>query len=66
MSIPALLFVIFIFIAIAFFIGWLLFSRRYQRASKETAFVRTGFGGQKVVMNGGALVFLMLYLLSCI
>ena len=28
----------------------------YRRASKETAFVRTGFGGEKVVMNGGALV----------
>ena len=29
----------------------------YRRASKETAFVRTGVGGEKVVMNGGALVF---------
>jgi len=29
----------------------------YRRASKETAFVRTGMGGEKVVMNGGALVF---------
>jgi len=28
----------------------------YRRASKETAFVRTGVGGEKVVMNGGALV----------
>ena len=61
MSIPALLFVIFICTAITFFVVWLIFSRRYQRASKETAFVRTGFGGQKVVMNGGALVFLMLH-----
>jgi len=61
MSIPALVFVIFICSAIAFFVVWLIFSRRYQRASKETAFVRTGFGGQKVVMNGGALVFLMLH-----
>jgi uncharacterized membrane protein YqiK len=61
MSIPALLFVIFIIVAIAFFVLWLIFSRRYQRASKETAFVRTGFGGQKVVMNGGALVFMMLH-----
>ena len=31
--------------------------RLYRRASKETAFVRTGLGGEKVVMNGGALVF---------
>jgi uncharacterized membrane protein YqiK len=28
----------------------------YRRASKEIAFVRTGAGGEKVVMNGGALV----------
>lgn len=32
-------------------------ARLYRRASKETAFVRTGMGGEKVVMNGGALVF---------
>jgi uncharacterized membrane protein YqiK len=34
---------------------WLL-SWLYRRSSKETSFVRTGFGGQKVVINGGALV----------
>jgi uncharacterized membrane protein YqiK len=28
----------------------------YLRSSKERAFVRTGLGGQKVVLNGGALV----------
>ena len=31
--------------------------KMYRRASKEIAFVRTGVGGEKVVMNGGALVF---------
>ena len=31
-------------------------ARLYRRASKETAFVRTGVGGERVVMNGGALV----------
>lgn len=31
-------------------------SRLYRRASKETSLVRTGLGGQRVVMNGGALV----------
>jgi uncharacterized membrane protein YqiK len=31
-------------------------ARMYQRASKEVSFVRTGLGGQKVIMNGGALV----------
>jgi uncharacterized membrane protein YqiK len=34
---------------------WLL-NWLYLRSSKERAFVRTGFGGQKVVMNGGAFV----------
>lgn len=33
----------------------------YKRASKEISFVRTGFGGQKVIMNGGALVFPVLH-----
>lgn len=31
-------------------------ARLYKRATKEISFVRTGFGGQKVIMNGGALV----------
>lgn len=39
---------------------WLL-SWLYRRSSKETSFVRTGFGGQKVVMNGGALVLPILH-----
>jgi uncharacterized membrane protein YqiK len=34
----------------------LVFSRLYRRATKETAFVRTGLGGQKVIMDGGAIV----------
>jgi uncharacterized membrane protein YqiK len=33
-----------------------IFARLYKRASKETAFVRTGLGGQKVIMDGGAIV----------
>lgn len=41
-------------------IGMML-ARLYQRASKETSFVRTGFGGQKVIMNGGALVLPVLH-----
>ncbi len=34
----------------------LVFSRLYKRSSKELAFVRTGLSGQKVIMDGGALV----------
>ena len=33
----------------------------YRRSTKETAFVRTGFLGEKVVVNGGALVIPVLH-----
>jgi uncharacterized membrane protein YqiK len=36
-------------------LGWSL-AKLYVRATKEVGFVRTGFGGEKVVINGGALV----------
>ncbi|MFZ5789365.1 MAG: flotillin family protein [Pseudomonadota bacterium] len=45
-----------ILLAIAIAIGIWAMNRFYRRSSKETAFVRTGLGGQKVVMNGGAFV----------
>jgi uncharacterized membrane protein YqiK len=41
-------------IVVAIVVG--LFHWLYLRSSKERAFVRTGMGGQKVVMNGGAFV----------
>ncbi|KKI47125.1 membrane protein [Obesumbacterium proteus] len=34
----------------------IIFSRLYERASAEQSFVRTGLGGLKVVMSGGAIV----------
>lgn len=34
----------------------LVFARLYKRATKEISFVRTGLGGQKVIMDGGAIV----------
>jgi uncharacterized membrane protein YqiK len=40
---------------VALFTIGFIFSRLYQRASKERAFVRTGLGGQKVIMDGGAI-----------
>ncbi len=43
------------------FLLWLVLGRFYKRSTKETAFVRTGFGGQKVVMNGGTLVLPVLH-----
>lgn len=39
----------------------LIFTRLYRRATKEIGFVRTGFGGEKVVINGGALVLPVLH-----
>lgn len=39
-----------------FLIVGIIFARLYRRASAEQAFVRTGLGGQKVVMSGGAIV----------
>jgi uncharacterized membrane protein YqiK len=38
-----------------------IITRLYKRASKQIGFVRTGFGGEKVVMNGGALVLPVLH-----
>jgi len=34
----------------------IIFARLYKRSTKEVAFVRTGLGGQKVIMDGGAIV----------
>ncbi len=34
----------------------IIFARLYHRSTKELAFVRTGLGGQKVVMDGGAIM----------
>jgi len=48
-------------IVIGLFTIGMIFARLYRRSSKETSFVRTGFGGQKVIMNGGALVFPVLH-----
>ena len=41
---------------LGFIVIGMIFARLYRRSSKELAFVRTGLGGQKVVMDGGAIV----------
>jgi len=48
------------FLLLLFLLG-LIFARLYHRASKEIGFVRTGLGGEKVVRDGGALVFPVLH-----
>lgn len=40
----------------AYLLHWL-----YRRSTKDISFVRTGFGGEKVVMGGGALVLPILH-----
>ncbi|MDW3254123.1 flotillin family protein [Escherichia coli] len=54
-SVPSWMFTAIIAVCILFIIG-IIFTRLYRRASAEQAFVRTGLGGQKVVMSGGAIV----------
>jgi uncharacterized membrane protein YqiK len=43
-------------VLLALLVIGIIIVRLYQRASKELSFVRTGLGGQKVVMDGGAIV----------
>ena len=50
-----------IVLAIVVVIAVYLLRWLYRRSTKETAFVRTGFGGEKVVISGGALVVPVLH-----
>ena len=43
-------------IVIALFAIGMILRKLYRRASKQVSFVRTGFGGQKVILDGGAMV----------
>ena len=43
-------------IVIVVLVAIILFFRFYRRTTKEIAFIRTGFGGEKVVIGGGAIV----------
>ncbi len=53
-----------IVVAIVIVVGVYLLRWLYRRSTKETAFVRTGFGGEKVVINGGAFVIPVLHEMS--
>lgn len=39
----------------------LIIARLYRRSSKEISFVRTGWGGEKVILGGGAIVLPVLH-----
>jgi uncharacterized membrane protein YqiK len=43
------------FIALVIVVIGIMFAKLYVRAPKDLSFVRTGFGGQRVIMDGGAL-----------
>ncbi|MBQ0727839.1 MULTISPECIES: flotillin family protein [Thalassolituus] len=59
-NLPAILFFA-AMLFIALMVVGLIFARLYTRASKERSFVRTGMGGQKIIMNGGAMVLPVLH-----
>ncbi len=46
-------------VVLVYILRWL-----YRRSTKETAFVRTGFLGEKVIVNGGAFVIPVLHEIS--
>lgn len=48
-------------VIVIFTVIGVLFSIFYKRASKNMAFVRTGYGGEKVIITDGALVFPILH-----
>lgn len=48
-------------ILVALIVIGVIIARLYKRSSKEVSFVRTGFGGEKVILNGGALVLPVLH-----
>jgi uncharacterized membrane protein YqiK len=50
--------------AVVAVIGVYLLRWLYRRSTKEVAFVRTGFGGERVVINGGAFVIPVLHEVS--
>ncbi|MDD2942925.1 MAG: flotillin domain-containing protein [bacterium] len=56
-------FIIFVVVALFFALitMGLILAKLYKRASKEVSYVRTGLGGQKVIMDGGSIVLPVLH-----
>lgn len=48
--------ILIILLLVCLAVAGLVVAKLYTRSSKERAFVRTGLGGQKVVLSGGAIV----------
>ncbi|WP_255934975.1 flotillin family protein [Kordiimonas sp. SCSIO 12610] len=49
------------FLLFSFLLMGVIIARLYTRASKEVSYVRTGWRGQKVIKNGGSVVFPVLH-----
>ena len=61
MSIFSFLFLAIFVSVVTIIVLWVIFWWLYRRATKEIALVRTGFGGEKVILNGGAFVIPVLH-----
>lgn len=48
-------------ILLALIVIGIILTRLYRRATKDVALIRTGFGGEKVVLNGGVMVIPVLH-----
>lgn len=48
-------------ILLALIVIGVILTRLYRRATKDVALIRTGFGGEKVVLNGGIMVIPVLH-----
>lgn len=48
-------------VLVAFVVIGIVLTRLYRRATKDVALIRTGFGGEKVVLNGGVMVIPVLH-----
>lgn len=61
---PATLFNILVYsgiVLLALVVIGIILTRLYRRATKDVALIRTGFGGEKVVLNGGIMVIPVLH-----
>lgn len=48
-------------VAVGLLLLGLVFTKLYRKASKQMSFIRTGLGGEKIIMNGGAIVLPILH-----
>ena len=57
-------FTIIVLVAIGVILGIIFLNRYYRKASREVALIRTGAGGQRVIIEGGCLALPFLHKIS--